>query len=239
MHSESHSQPTHLDRNSRVALLDGPSPVLVVYHTGCVFDYSHQCTVAEGAVSADRSRQFLEQADSNKRPFLIEFPARALAAASPSFKQSYESSSNTSRIRFDLGNLLPGYAMCVLDWYGRSLASRQWYSFLPEEPSMQIGNEWFWVYCYATMRRLGLDEFASSLGEVIGGMMGRLAIDAAGYEHLLRAVPVEDPLIVALATHTAQSMVSQTLALTEADIVMITERFPSFAELVNSILRRR
>ncbi|KAH7070616.1 hypothetical protein BKA63DRAFT_420766 [Paraphoma chrysanthemicola] len=238
MHSETF-QPTHLDRSSRLALLDGPTPVLVVYHTGCPFDYSHQCTVAEGAVSADRSRQLLEQADSSKRPFLIEFPARALAAASPAFKQAYESILNTLRVHLDLGNLLPGYVMCVLDWYGRSLASRQWCSFLPEEPSMQIDDGWFWIYCYAAMRRLCLDEFASSLGEVIGRMMDRLAIDGAAYRHLLRVFPVEDPLIVVLANHTAQKMVSETLALTEPDIGIITEHFPLFAELVNSVLSGR
>jgi hypothetical protein len=73
-------------------------------------------------VCADRVRQLHEQAESNNRAFAIEFPADSLAAASPIFKQGYEAHSATLRqLPVDIGTVLPGYTMCVLDWYAHAL----------------------------------------------------------------------------------------------------------------------
>lgn len=75
----------------RADLLEGPTSLLVIFHTGSTFDYDHQTSSVCGVVSADRKRQLLEPSESNHRPFCVEFPTRALLAASPAFAELYDS----------------------------------------------------------------------------------------------------------------------------------------------------
>lgn len=226
-------------QKAREELLDGPAPLFTVSHTGTTFDYTHQCAVAKGMVSADRTRQLLEQSESNNRSFDIEFPAYALAVASPAFKRGYESIPTAMHVPLDLGNVLPGYAMCVLDWYARALRSRIWHEFVPGDASFEGEDKWYWVYCYSAMRSLGMDEFAARLLLRIEAMMGDLAVDFESYAHLLRALQDNDPILSRLVELTAHQMRTQTLRITADECHAVAEHFPRFAQRVNEVLQRQ
>jgi hypothetical protein len=77
-----------LSQMSRAEFLQGPTPLLITTHTGIEFDHEHQIAAAKHMVCTDRICQLHEQAESNNRPFAIEFPANALAAASPYLQAS-------------------------------------------------------------------------------------------------------------------------------------------------------
>lgn len=227
----------HVSHDIRERLLQEPSILLVTSHTCIGFDHEHQCTAATGMVSVDRIRQMSEQSEDNHRPFAIEFPAKALAVSSPRFDQVYESQPGLTQIFVHTGNILPGYVMCVLDWYARALQSRNWYGFLPEDTSIEGDDKWYWAYCYAAMRLLGMDNFASRLQLFIETLIEDLATDLASYGHLLRSIQPQDPILLKLAANTAKKMLAQSNFLTQADCQMLAEHFPEFAESVNGILR--
>lgn len=100
----------------RREVLQGPNSLLIISHTGSVFDYEHQTLIAGTVVGSDRMRQLLEQSHSDHRPFCIDFPTRALVAASPAFAEAYDSQGYPPQIPLSAGNVLPGFSMCVLDW---------------------------------------------------------------------------------------------------------------------------
>jgi hypothetical protein len=220
----------------RQELLDGPTPLLVAFSTCEPFDYTHQCSAAKGMVSPDRMRQFVEQSESNTRPFAIEFPARALAFASPSFKQNYDLQPGIPHVPLHMDNVLPGYAMCVLDWYGRALQKRNWNDFLPDDLPTETSDRWYWFYCYAAMRLLGMEEFAAQLHGFIRCTLRALITDRESYAHLLRSLSREDPIVSHLAHITARQMKSNTLMLTDVDKKMLAEHFPHFAVAVEAII---
>ena len=224
-------------QKARENLLDGFAPLFIASSVGTQFDYSHQCAAAKGIVDADRTRQLLEQSAHNNRPFAIEFPAQALAAASLNFKQGYDADPTVSHVDLNLGTVLPGYAMCVLDWYGKALRSKKWHHFVPDNPSIEGDDKWYWVYCYSAMRSLGMAEFATHLQVFIEGMLCSLSTDIESYVHLVRTLSPDDPLIRILAEHTAHQMLTQSLLLTEADCQAVAEHFPQFAELVNEAMK--
>lgn len=226
-------------QKAREELLNGPAYLFTVSHEGTSFDYAHQCAVAKGMVSAHRMRQLLEQSESNHRTFEIEFSAYALAVASPAFKQGYKSNPTVAYVPLDLGNVLPGYAMCVLDLYARALRSKIWHDTIPEDASFEGEDKWYWVYCYSTTRSLGMDEFAARLQILIEGMMVDLAVDFESYAHLIRALQDNDPVLRILAELTAHRMPTQTLPITEDECRVMAEHFPSFTQRVNEVLQRR
>ncbi|KAF1834752.1 hypothetical protein BDW02DRAFT_568718 [Decorospora gaudefroyi] len=141
----------------REGLLSGPSTLLIASHSGTLFDYAYQRSAAEGVVSSDRNRQLIEQTESNHRRYTIEFPIRALCAVSNTFREGCETCPDISQVSFDMGNILPGYAMCVLDWLVKALRSKTSMAFVPGEPNIDGEDKWYWVYCYAAMRSLGME----------------------------------------------------------------------------------
>jgi hypothetical protein len=225
-----------LSFEAREKLLDGPTTLFIVSSSGISLDYDHQCSVAKAMVSVDWMRQLQEQRGSHTRPFAIEFPARALAASSPIFKQYYELHRGSLHVPVQMGNVLPGYIMCVLDWYGRALKSKSWYEFLPEELSMDNSDRWYWVYCYAAMQLLGMREFAMRVQRFIESILGSLVTDRSNYAHLLRSLRPNDPILSQLARITAQKMNTRSPILTNTDQVAIVEHFPRFADAVNALL---
>lgn len=200
------------------------------------FDYAHQIAAAQGMVCHDRLRQLSEQADSKDRKFYIEFPANALSAASPSLHCNRVANPSADKISISLGPVLPGYAMSVLDWYARALQSSTWHDFLPEDPSIYDDDKWYWVYCYAAMRLLGMDEFAGPLHIFIQRFLRDLATNFTDYAHLIRSLPPNDPLLWELVTQTASQMHQHTLPLSSEDCASILEHFPEFAAQVNSMM---
>jgi hypothetical protein len=224
-----------LPQEVRQKLLDGPAQLLILTSICVQFDSAHQCSAAKGMVNPDRMRQLAEQLESNTRPFAIEFPARALAAASPLFKQSYDLQPYILHVPLHMGYILPGYAMCVLDWYGRALRDRNWHDLLPDNLPTEDPDRWYWVYCYAAMRLLGMDEFAACLQGFIKDILSSLLVDRESYAHLLRSLSAEDPILFQLAHITARQMKTHTLMLTDTDQCMIAEHFPYFAGAVDVI----
>jgi hypothetical protein len=226
-----------ISQETRERLLDRPNMLLVISHTCEDFDHEHQRTVAMGTVSADRMRQMSEQAMDSQRPFAIEFPTAALIASSPSFKSFYEVQPGLRKILVSTGNILPGYVMCVLDWYARALQSKSWYEFLPEAASIEGDDKWYWVYCYAAMRLLDMHESASRLQVFLETFIDALTADSASYGHLLRSLQPHDPLILKIASSTAKDMQARSINLTQADCQALAEHFPEFAASVNAVLR--
>jgi hypothetical protein len=221
----------------RAELLEGPSSLLVISHTGSTFDYDHQKSVVCDVVSADRTRQLLEQSESNHRPFCIEFPTRALVAASPAFAALYDSQGGPTHIPLSLANVLPGFAMSVLDWYAKALRSKEWYDFPPLEPLTEYSDDvWNFVYSYAAMRSLGFIEFAERLHKLVMPVLDNLCSDLNSYAHLLRALGPNDPVLLHLAQVTAQKMQSGTLPLSDDDCKVLAENFHDFGTAVNRSL---
>ncbi|KAH3909161.1 hypothetical protein HBI56_227860 [Parastagonospora nodorum] len=221
----------------RGKLLEGLSSVLLTSHTCTDFDIKHQLSTAKGMVNADRMRQLLEQAEDSHRHFSIEFPTWALTAASPLFKQCHEAQPGLSAIPVKLGNLLPGYVMCVLDWYGHALQNKHWNDFLPESPSVDGHDKWYWVYCYAAMRVLGLNDFAAQLQMFIESIIDDLATNISNYAHLLNTLRADDPIMFQLAWYTVMNLQQPSPHLTQLDCETLAEHFPQFAGLVNTILQ--
>ncbi|KAL5116441.1 hypothetical protein ACEQ8H_005677 [Pleosporales sp. CAS-2024a] len=220
----------------REKLLDSP-PVLLVTSYSCTrFDSTHQLSAAKGMVNSNRMRQFTEQADNCDRDYAIEFPSLALSAGSSRFKQELETQPGSFQIPVKMGNILPGYAMCVLDWYAKALQSKEWYEFLPQSPSVEGVDKWYWVYCYAVMQLMGMDQFALRLQEVIASIMCHLITSLDDYAHLLRLLKADDPVLHALAQYTATQMRRPSPQLTGLDCQTIARNFPGFANMVNTFL---
>jgi hypothetical protein len=135
-----------------------------------------------------------------------------------------------------MGFILPGYAMYVLNWYGRALRNRNWHDFLPDNLSTEDPHGWYWLYCYAAMRLIGMNKFAACLQAFIKVILRSLPIDwERSYAHLLRSLSAEDPMLSQLAHIIARQIKWYTLMLTDTDQCMIAEHFPYFAGAVEVI----
>lgn len=134
-------------------------------------------------------------------------------------------------------NVLTGFAMSVLDWYAKALRSKEWYDFLPSEPSTENSDDiWHSVYSYSAMRSVGLIEFADRLHKLVVPVVDNLCSDLNSYAHLLRALGPQDPVILHLAQETARKMRSGSLPLSEDDCKVLAENFPDFGVEVNRSL---
>jgi hypothetical protein len=229
-----------LSYEKRARLLEGPSILLVVSHSGTPLDHAQQCSAAKGLVPADRSRQMTEQAESGNRLYAIEFPLLALVATSQAFQTGYEHCPNISQLPLDMGTILPGYAMCVLDWLARNLRSKETISFVPEDPEIDGEDKWFWVYSYAAMRTLGI-EATEDLQLFVKRLVDHnsLVTEITSYLRLLRALQPSDPIITYLAERTARQMSEQTYGLSAAaQCDAIGAAHPHFAALVNEQMQK-
>jgi hypothetical protein len=173
-----------------------------------------------------RNRQLAEEAESNHCSFVIDFPIRALHVASSAFREGYKTSPDAAQVFFDMGNILPGYAMCVLDWLVRALSSNHWIEFLPPEAPVVGEDTWYWVYCYSAMRSLGMDGLAQTLRDFIMRLINikTLIIDRQNYVCVLRVLSPWDALVTYLADRTAWQMTRQILPLSTIDVEYITTR---------------
>jgi hypothetical protein len=214
--------------------------LLIARHTGTYFDYICQCSAAKGIVCADRSCQLLEQFESGNCPFTIESLVKALAAVSKPFYQVVQIGTDVSRARFDTCNVLPGFTMCVLDWYARALRSKDWRNFVPEDPAVEWGDKCYWVNCHAAMRSLSMDLFTNDLQAFVERLSDyKLLLDGAeSYTRLLRVLQPSDPLIAHVARRTARQIVPQTLWITDAECSMIIDTFPKFARMINDAMTK-
>jgi hypothetical protein len=227
---------SHQDREN---LLDDPSVLLVVSHSGTACDYAHQCSAAKGIVSADRTRQLTEQANSYHRPYTIEIPTPVLAMASSAFRDSYGAISDVSNVPFDMGVILPGYVMCVLDWLVRSLRSKTPVSLIPEVAFMEGEDRWYWVYGHVIMRCLGM-EHAENLQQFIIVLIDDDSLIAGkeSYIRLLRLLQPSDPLVAHFAERSARQMAADTLVLSPTQCLDIGMSYPHFVTLVNECFKK-
>ena len=195
--------PETLTRKVREQLLDGPAVLIAVLCDSSQFHQSHQLSAASMVVARDRRRQLSEQAEllqqnQGTTRTLIEFPVRALEAVSNSFDKTL----CVPRSELHLGTILPGYLMEVLDWYCSALRANDWRHFLPEEPSIEEDDKFFWLYIYITMRKVGMHHFANKLGNpFIQLLIGKhqLADDACMLDFLLRNLSTDDLILPAIA----------------------------------------
>lgn len=210
-----------LDQKSRLRLLDGTTITLNLHYSGNTTHYAQQISAAQNNVSPYLHEKLCEQAGNACRAFSsirTEIPWKALAVASPDFadlvpdtiyKRDFEP--DTFYCNFDLGQMLPGYAMHILTWYCSALRSGFREGFVPSVdttrsgflaqvlrpkgdiqmsvsdctpfstapglqqdfpvvgPSVHEHDKFFWLYSYVTMRKLGMHQFADSLGDAILG----------------------------------------------------------------------
>jgi hypothetical protein len=181
----------------------------------------------------------IEQAESGNRPYAIEFPVLALAAASQTFRSGYEQCPNASHIPLSIGNILPGYAMCVLDWLVRCVKSKTSISFIPIEPEIDGEDKWYWPYSYAAMRALGL-EAAQDLQQFVEHLIDHesLVVECSSFLRLLRALQPVDPIVAHLAGRTGMQMLENRLGLSAVQCDSISAAHPHFAALVNEQIQK-
>ncbi|KAH6875617.1 hypothetical protein BKA58DRAFT_380148 [Alternaria rosae] len=179
----------NLSYQIRAHILEGPPLLLVVSHSGTSSDYAHQCSAAKGVVSVDRSRQMTKQAESDHRLYAIEIQVLALAAVSQAFQTGYREYPDVSHVALAMGPILPGYAMCVLDWLVRCLGSKTTTSFIPDDPEVDGEDKWYWLYSYAAMRAFGIDA-TEDLQAFIKRLIDHdsLVAEMNSYLRLLRAL---------------------------------------------------
>lgn len=143
--------------------LAGPAIILIAFHSGSSLDYLHQCTAAEGVVHATRRRQLAKQTEIRNHLFKTEVPQGAPAAVSREFRLSLDQNPAAIHATLDLGSLLSGYMMCVLDRLVRGLRSEVWLDFASANAFIEDIDRWYWIYCDASMRSLGMTEPADQL----------------------------------------------------------------------------
>lgn len=95
---------------------------------------------------------------------------------------------------------------------------------------------WYWVYCYAALRSLGLVEFASRLQKLVETALESLSTDLTAYGHILRTIDPRDPSLPHLAQVTALRMQFDLLPLSDQDCKVVAESSSDFAASVNRSL---
>lgn len=239
-----------LPRESRERLLDGPTVSLRVTYSATSVYHRQQLLAAEKVVASDRYRQFCDQAkvaNSVLASFNIEFPERALKAASPLFAEfqpdrvnAGEHEPSTYFVDIEMGQVLPGYLMEVLDWYCAALRAKSWRDFLPVEPSVQERDKYFWLYIYITMRKLGMDDFASSLGEPFITTLieqHQLVDDAGMLDFTLEQLSADDPLFEVIAERYVLLEETGKSPIFPEQWATIVQNYAHFARLVVSLQR--
>lgn len=117
-------------------LLDGDAVTLLITFSGLPFDHQHQCRVALGTVPYRRRHQMRDQAVAKidqAKPVVVGQPKFSgvykIEIAGKAFQEASELSNHHNlpgAIELDMHNILPGYAMCVLDWYVKALQKSKW-----------------------------------------------------------------------------------------------------------------
>ncbi|KAF2249432.1 hypothetical protein BU26DRAFT_399909, partial [Trematosphaeria pertusa] len=222
----------------RQSLLEGPTVLVIAMYNGSSLDYLHQLSAAQGIVSPDRYRQLEEQSERYHGSCALEFPVNALIAASPAFRHYIGANPGITKVEVQMGKILPGFAMEVLDWLANALTMNRWSDFLGPCLSIVDMDKYYWFYPYVAMRRLGMDVFADSLRAFIEMLVEEhgLADDAWTAEILLQHAPAEDPILLCIAKRYANLIVKGKLPLSAEECCKINEKFPHFGQMVNALL---
>ena len=233
-----------MSRQAREELLQGPTVKLVVSYSGTSMEHDYQLQASKGKVSRDRIRQLDEQmkqliydnAEGRESKIFIDFPIRALeAATSITLSDSLITTSQTPELRVDLGPILPGYLMEVLDWYCRSLRNREWKDFLPDELSFEGLDKFFYLYIYITMRAFELHKFADHLGVALIRYLiqqHQLIDEARTLDFLLQHLSTYDMIFEPIAEHYISLIKSNQCSLFPEQWDTICQHYPHFAELL-------
>jgi hypothetical protein len=207
------------DRGFRAQLLEGTTITLdVYYYIGPTAHHPQQLLAAQSLVCHDRYRQLCDQAEGASHAsssVRVEFPEHALRAVSWLFAdKQYENGNiykcevgpNTYCASIDLGRMLPGYLMEILDWYCGALRAKSWKDFLPVDPSLQDCDKFYWLYIYITMRRIGMDGFADSLGPFVAILVDQhqLVDGVWMLEFILEELSDDDTLLRVIAERYAK-----------------------------------
>lgn len=222
-------------QRARESSIEGSTIIIVISHNGNALEYLHQISSANGMALAGRSRQMREQAESSRQPYMIEFPRAALIEASPIARQYLEQHPTAERIGLDLGHILPGYAMEVMDWYAASTLARTWIEF-PTDMICEGGNKWYYYYVYVAMRLLGMRGFATRLQRCLELHMDDLASDYGGYVHLLRHLTNDDPMMSNLVRRSVRLITQSKMPMKEGYIHKLKCRFPHYGRTLDTLL---
>ncbi|KAF9741865.1 hypothetical protein PMIN01_01404 [Paraphaeosphaeria minitans] len=238
---------SHIDRETRLQLLGGTTITLVLHYSGSTPHYAQQISAAQNNVNPYVYEKLGEQAGNAGRAFSsirVEVPEKALAAASQDFAglvphvvYKRECEPETYYQQLYLGQILPGYAMHVLTWYCCALRDGLSGDFLPEKPSVQECDKFFWLYSYMTMRKLGMHCFANSLGDSILGILVekyQLVDEMWILDFVLENLTEGDPLFRLVADRyvVLENMGQSSLSLEQWDV--ITHTYPHFGHLVTN-----
>jgi hypothetical protein len=246
MDFDTSSIPT-LSRQVRRGLLTEPLVTTRVTVSGMKAEHRHQLFAAKGMVSADRYGKMEDQMNSQSdRPFKIEFPVKALQAASPAFAAYLEANPGQDRIDVNMGGVLPGFSLQVLDWYVLALNAKSWKNFLPSEPSTEGVDKFFYLYVYLALRRLGMDVFADSFLLVLEELVVEYGLmdEASTAEMVLTQLyfgysETEGnlyPLVKLVARYYVDMFHLQRMPLSKKDCDTMNAKLPPFGTMMKELL---
>ncbi|KAF2798749.1 hypothetical protein K505DRAFT_357230 [Melanomma pulvis-pyrius CBS 109.77] len=215
--------------------IEGPTITIVISHNGSHLEYLHQISSANGMVLAVRTRQMREQAESSCQPCMIEYPRAALLKASPIAQEYLEQHPTAEIIGLDLGHILPGYAMEVMDWIVTSMATNVWSEF-PTAMLSEGGNKWYYYYVYVAMRLLGMRGFAIRIQRRLDFHIDDLASDYGAYVHLLRHLADDDPMMRSLILRSVRLITQGKMPMKEGYIHKLKSRFPHYGRTLDRLL---
>lgn len=235
-----------MDQESRLQLLDGTTITLVLHYSGTATQHAQQIAAAQNNISPYIYEKLCEQAGNAGRGFSsirVEVPEKALASASQDFAglvpdkiYMRDAEPDTFYHKVDLGPILPGYAMHVLNWYCRALQSRLWEDFTPANPSVQECDKFHWLFSYVTMRKIGLHGFADSLCDRILRILVeqcQLADEFWMLDFILENLAEGDSLFRSVSErYIVLEILGQSPLLLEQWVV-ITHTYPHFGNLVS------
>lgn len=242
-----------MSREARAELLQGPAIQLVVSYNDSPMDHYNQLQATKGMVTEDRHRQFREQvellernhAQGRKTKALIEFPAHAFEAATSIACSDFTTDTSQSlELHLDLGPILPGYVMEILDWYCRSLRAREWKDFSPDRTSIEGHDKFFYLYMYIAMRKLKMHGFADQLAVSLTQYLIRqhqLTDEAGTLDYLLQHLSENDAIFEPIAERYIYLMSCDQCSLLPEQWDTITQNYPYFGRLLESYqgLRKR
>ena len=244
------NMPFHqVSHEGRSLLLKGPTILVVLNYENKQSELIHQFSCAKGVASSERCKQLKEQTFDIVYPrYSIEIPQAALAAASTAFRDFLDGASCSTPfpvVELDF-NLLPGYAVEVIDWYIKSLRAPAWSDFpiKPEATGMDYDDDrqdwWYYYYAYVAMQRLHLDDtITEPLRDFLYDKIQRCGFtdDYASLCHFVKHLAPEDPVYECLCQRHAGHLFMDEWLISRELYQKVVEFYPAFGGAVEEMVR--
>jgi hypothetical protein len=239
-----------LSREQRAHLLDGPQIALSFgcdRHTGNHIFQLHAAMDMESPEIHERlNSAFNHTTTTDVFLEVINFPVKALVAASPVFRRMPNGDTVMEIVAFvrpqpvevEMYGLLPGFALIVLEWFQAALRADVWYDFVPHDSAIVGVDKLYWLLPYVAMRALGMAEFADNMLPFMQRLIDwhGLAEEAMTVGTLVMHLLHEDPLLLYLARRYAQLKMLNRLPVSEQEHMIINARFPHFHAIVDGMI---